>query len=261
VNKIDFRLSVDEWAAALSFCGHVETGKKLLYTYFGELSELEVKTKLLTAAHSLIARDLLAPTKENKMILAKELEFAANLLDSCDYSLRFTKTSKKIEDHLTLHFHSNRYFEHRIIDGVVHKLTELTSKDEIPDIGWGFLELQTTKGFKAESHELELALFDELRKEFDPKLLGNQLIETGMSKKEAKLLAEDFVNERFRGSVLRVEYPGGDEMIADEGFLILLGEKRSWIISYFVHDETDLIKLQPCSKELLKVMVMELLAS
>jgi hypothetical protein len=100
MEKFQCCLSVEEIAAAIAASGKQDEANGFLIAAFPQMSPGEGKGRLLTASHSLIAREFLSVEGEKAFLQPKVQEIIDGILNS-KYLLRANRTAETGEDILT----------------------------------------------------------------------------------------------------------------------------------------------------------------
>ncbi|MBN1266493.1 MAG: hypothetical protein JXA25_13435 [Anaerolineales bacterium] len=254
-----YRLSVEEWALALSLAGAGQQSEALLRTYLGELSDDMARERMHAAGHSLIARGLLDIDPEGAAPLDPDFMSCVKAMAAADYSLRFGRSNEAVDMFLTYHFKDGKLYEQALEYGVVIELTTIQDMKDVIQGGMDFYDVEKHAGFKAGPVQLPYAQLEDLTGVTDLDQLDAALKSAGVGEKERVLLKEDLAAARSRGSVLLVTYPGNTFPQSDHGFLTLEGPERMWLVSLEEVDGEMTATLKPGSRKTFEAEVSALL--
>ncbi len=253
----EFALSPEELALVFSLIGRPEAGQRLMAAQLGEISEAEARARLLAAGHSLIARGWMALSNEGP-VLNEDLARAAHLLARADFSLRYSRATSNAEFNLAYHFSQDAVLEHRLEQGVVHRLNDIADVAAVVKGGVVFFGLPQAEPFQCPPATLQYSLLNELKNLDDPAQIDRRLQGAGIAEEIRPLLAEDLARPQYRGSALRVQYDAQGNLFSEKGFLLLHGPRRLWLITLSGPDPA-IATLSPATVQAFSQQVMALL--
>lgn len=226
----EFTLTVEEMALLFSLIGQPQTGQKLMAAYLGEITEAEARARLLAASHSLMARGLLTLGPEGPL-MDSSLAQTVKGLSRPNFSIRYSRSTQEAEFALAYHFYQDAILEHRLEQGMVHHLVEVPDASVVIKGGLLFFGLPQAQPFTAVPIRMDIRSLLNLKDVEDPAAVEASLRQTGAAEESLPLLAEDLARPRYRGSALRVQYDRQGNPYSENGFLLLHGPQRLWLIS------------------------------
>ncbi len=244
-----FRLSVEELALAFSQIGNPNLGQELLGAQLAIQDPAEIRARLLSAGHSLLARGWLGIDSQGHFYLDDALARIARVLAHADFSLRFSRAARGIEFELTLHFGERGIFAHQLEQGVVHVITELADPAEATATGLRFFELTDAMAFTIPPVEIANAMLEQLKDMDDAAGIAERLANAGVPTAVAALLAPDLARASYRGSILRIEYTAANAPVSERGVLVLRGAERLWLMRPFQRAQATFLTLAPGTTE------------
>jgi hypothetical protein len=261
MSKEDVRLSVEELALILSLSGEQEMGRLLIEAQLGEMQPEEIDSKLYTAAHSLLARGWINMTESLEFELSKRMELIFHVLTNAKFSLQYRRTFEDGEFTLTYHFFNHSIYEHAIEWGVVHQIKRVSGVEAIVQGGMDFFDMEQQKPFRAEELRLPYIEFEVISEMEGEDEIVSKLVSAGAPEKMGDLLAEDLLHTRFRGGILRIEYPEGEEPQSDFGLLTLQGPDRLWLLRIEDDHGEAMLNIMPGTKKAFREEVKSLIQS
>jgi hypothetical protein len=255
------RMSVEELALVLSLAGENEMGRFLIEAHLGEMQPQEIDTKLHTAAHSLLARGWINMTDKLEFELSGNMEKTIAVLVDAEFTLQYRRSFEEGEYLLSYHFYDNEFYKHSIEWGVVHQLSYAGSVEKVLQGGIDFFELDNQKPFRTEELRIPYNEFEEFSEIEEEDSIVNKLCAAGATEKMSDLLAEDLLHTRFRGGILRIEYPEGEEPKSDFGLLTLQGPDRLWLLRIEDDHGEAMLNIMPGSKKVFREEVKSLIQS
>ena len=251
MNNLAIKLGTEEVALALTLIGEPQIAQETLVAQFGDdLTQEEVQTRLLTAGHSLMARDYLTVDSEGKIHLDAEVSEVADILAHADYSVRFERAYSNADLMLTFHFKDGRIFGHALEQGLVHNITRLESIEPILTAGVEFFQIRGDHPFPVPPFSLQESVIDSLTGASNEDEIVKLLKTFDTDPDIAKLLAEDLAAPDYRGGVLKVLYDSDRRAFSDEGFLILAGAYRKWLLQPMEGETSTEFEVSLCSSEI-----------
>ncbi len=225
------RLSVEELALMLTYIGQDELARDMLAVQLGtELTGTEVRARIVSAGHSLMARGLLQVGADGHVALAEPLLHVARILSHADYSLRYTRTTPEDAFALTYHFVDSSILEHEIEQGVLHRLSDVQNPSAAINGGLDFFGVDRAQPFECLPVEIPSDVLNEVTDEEDVSIILQRLEASGVPTETRTLLAEDLQGTEYRGTALRIEYGEGLAPRTDRGLLLLQGSVRLWLL-------------------------------
>ena len=237
-----FELAVEELAYAMGVLGGTDTAVGFLLALLGERPHLETEGRLLAASHALVARGYLDfDAKTGDKWLTEGLRRVVMPMLQNDFSIRCSWAAKGHEDILTLYAASGKLAVHQLHREVVSLLQQLSDWKAAQNHLLTFFDLPTIDGGESPDKlaTLPADLVDTLRRGTKSRSLErttSQLRAHGVPEDAATELAADLRQHGHRGSIIRITRQG-DQVVSNQGFLILKAEKRSWFLVIHPDDE------------------------
>ncbi len=235
------RLSVEEMAYLLGLLGGEQEAGEFLRTILGEVEPKELTGRLLSAAHSLLARGWLVLVDGELRSLDPHVQMAVGGVLQSHYSLRFSKTVSGEEAVVTYFFKEPLITEYRIEQAVVCCLEAIPDWDTVLNRSIEFM--QVPEGDQASVlGTLSADLLQRAREQAETGRKDDavELLEQGGLSSFARPLAEDMAGARWRGSVLKFR-PSPKNVVSDQGFLVLQGARQMWLFE--ITGQSDLVVL------------------
>jgi hypothetical protein len=245
----EFQLSVEEVAFAMGVIGDPAVSSGFLLAILGDISQQELEGRLYAASHSLMARglfDVNLDTQEQQLDQALGAMIRALLANT--YSLRCSRTIQGEEQLLNYFLGDGQIVEHRLYKGVVSHLETIPDMVTVYSRCAAFydlpIEMTAAEGAEEPVGFLPASLLEDV-KDAIPTITASQIVaqftEAGLSEQAAVDLADDLLQQRYRGSVLRAETTTG-EITSDRGFLLLNGPQRLWLMEAIL-EEPPLVRV------------------
>lgn len=241
------RLSVEELALILIQHGQVVSGQGVMQATLGDIGSEEMRFRLLSAGHSLIARELMRMEKDGRFTFSDPVKQIVRPLTKADFSIRYSKSVENGEENLSYHFAKGSVFEHSLEQGIIHIISEV-KEEVVVKAGWIFFNGEQTAQFQSSLVEVDNALFEQIMANPDQEEVSRRLVEAGVTKSEANLIAEDMQNSKYRGSALRVEYDKDNLPTSNRGILTLRGPNRMWLVRPQLTNGNGIVTLRPASQ-------------
>lgn len=228
---MEFRLSVEELSFALTLLDEKIVARELLKAHFGELGEAEVVQRFIGVSHSLIARGFLTfSVPDGTLRPSSALVTLLRALAHPLYTLRVSRVDEDTETVRTYHFHKEGVIAQILEEtGLVYTLKSFGAEEgarEVEREGSQLFHLEPTA--EVIEGEIEQQTFSQLTAPSRRDGLINRLKEEGISSSLAMMLDEDFRQERFRGSISRIDYQE-NQTVSDYAILIFGARKGTWI--------------------------------
>ncbi len=226
MNRI--RLSIEEMAYVLGWLGGEQQAAEFLKPLLGEVDAKELTGRLLSAAHSLLARGWLVMEGEEKALNPEVQILIGSVLQS-QYSLRFSKIARGEETTTTCFFSGPLIVEYRLDQAVVCHLEVVPDRNDLFRRSAQFM--QVPEG--SQTSPLGTLSADALQDARAQAEIGKvheavKLLERGGLKTAAPLLAKDMASVQWRGWVLKFQ-PTSESVTSEEGFLVLQGPQQMWL--------------------------------
>lgn len=253
-------LGVEELALIMNLIGQPELAKSTMTSQLGFMNQEIAHARLTAAGHSLMARGWLTMDADGNMHLSDELAQIVGILIHADFSVRYSQSFLDAELVLTFHFDKSKIFEHQIKFGVLHSIREIENKASVVKQGVMFFELSKAMPFVCPPVNIPKALLDQVEKETNSSVIQKKLERNGLDKQTSEILAQDLINTKYRGTILRIEY--GDDGVprSDRGILILRGQTRLWLLRPQQQNDRALATLLAGTKQVFEKEVLDLLA-
>jgi hypothetical protein len=202
-------LSVEELMLSLVVMDRRETAAGLMRMSFDPMPDEELEIRLLTAGHSLAARGWLKVDEEaGTKQIDEHIQSAIRPLADAEFSLRLSKIEQGEEQTLAIHICQDLIAVHSIEQGFIHRLARLNRIEDIPSTVEEFFAPQ------AGDAKEDLA-----------------------SEEVERMFSEDMSLAEGAWTVMRVEYDEQRIPYTDEGFLMLQGNDRFWLM--WPHEDED----------------------
>ncbi|MBL0388222.1 hypothetical protein JJB07_16535 [Tumebacillus sp. ITR2] len=255
-----FSLSVEEMILSLSVMGRQETAAGLLGMTIGPLSDEELEVRMLTAGHSLAAREWLQVLENGQThTLDPDLQEAIRPIADAEHSIRLSKWENGQELTLGLHVAQGTLTTHEIRQGVIHRVQRLENLDDVVETVESFLSIQYEA---AESQEPLLwnRFADSVAERENGLDLHPTLLDSGLPEEISDMIARDLQQTEGFWSILRIEYTEDNrDPYSTGGILLLPGSAHTWMISEVEGSHGEQAKLRPCSRDELKRELQNLL--
>ena len=261
-------LSTDEMALVYSLLNMPTSGKALLYEAYGNIPAPKIEEKLVTASHSLMARDLVKISEKGTVVLNEVLEnFFIPLIQFTNMVQIIVNIHEK-KDIITAtdyYLGKNGFFtSHEIDMGVVHRLFH----GEVSALAEFILGRMTFPEDIAKDIKSALAQNKPVLKMSNyPQLEGMgmekaavTLTSYGIDPLISQALSKDICSPVRRGSFVMAGVTSEtlkkkDFSKTGTGFFWLTGEKSSWIMAFDRGDqETTAVILPGITKEAEKLL-------
>ena len=255
----EFFLSVEEVAMTLSIIGQPKEAHALMVAQLGKIGQEEARVRLLTAGHTLMARGYLSLDLEGRAHLSEPLARVVHVLAQADYTIRYNRSYRDADFSLAFHFDAENIFAHRLEQGVVHHITEVSNVEDVIQGGLGFFGIAEVPPFSCPIAEVSRELLDQIKDDPAHAVIHRRLTHAGVPAETCDLLAEDLSNTQYRGSVMRVEYDENNTPVSDRGLLVLRGPERLWLLRPIVREGEQYVTLLPGTRETFRREVTSLL--
>jgi len=228
MTQTSIRLSIEEMAVVLSQMGQPEQGQSLIIAQLGEMNQDEARGRLLSATHSLLAREAMTFEPDGGFLLSDALRQVGRVLTRADFTIRYTRAQTAADLQLTYHALHGRFYEHLLEQGVIHRLTEVNRPDEMIQSGLAFFEVAAAQPFESGVATIANPILETVMRATTADEARDLLRQAGMQDAVRQRFAEDLINSQFRGSALRIEYEADGSLRSDVGLLFLRGPERLW---------------------------------
>lgn len=258
-NKKIYKLGLEEVAMAIGNSGSNEFAALFLANYLGKLDPAEYNGRLVAGSHSLMAKELLW-LEQGKPIQAEELSKLVRFIYQHDFLIRCNISEMGLEQLMNFYSKKGKLVQHEIRNAVVHHLSFIKEKAHVSENLIKFFNWGKQTDFEVEPFTINDEVFNravDLSKR-DPDAVETYLAEAGVNKSAAKLFGSDLVNQTFRGAVVKV-VEGEENQTQGEGFLLLKGKSRLWMIEMKMEGEEMLNIAKACSKVLFEEEILNLL--
>jgi len=262
MKKTKFQLSVEEVAYAMGLLGEPGVARGFMITVLGEQDAREMEGHLFAASHSLMAREYLElDFKAGAQHLDKTLAEVVKALMQHEFSLRCSRLVE--EEHLVNYFfHGEGIVEHTLLHGVVSCLETRGDVQGVVDRCNSFFAppAATTATTAAEVLGIiPVSVFDqasEAIRQSPKEYIVPWFVEAGMADAVASDLIDDLHGREYRGSILKI-VKKDNEMSASDGYLLLKGPSRFWIME-IIPQEPLLVKVSQGARGQLEALLRRL---
>jgi hypothetical protein len=238
---ITYSLSLEELALALGMINRSDTGRILLQSVYPQISAQEIEARLISASHSLLARELCMMSARKTPILDKRLEMAIFPLVLFDTLMQINLVEGKNRMDARIHIqHGKLFTSHHSISEVVHMIDH-GGFDKLPDyIESLFDGFQVELGETRTVGKLTTTVLDLAQEESEQHASSDTeraLVENGWSKEDASALSWDLANQTLRGTFSRI-FTKQEMSLAEinnapkKRLLILKSKERNWLFEF-----------------------------
>ena len=257
-----FRLSIEELAYALGVMGGEEAASVFLLSLLGERPQREMQGRMLAAAHSLAARELL-DFDEDAGIRGLSPALAATVAPLLQHSsvIRCSRNAGAQEAVLSLYFGSDGVSAQSLRRSIVVHLERLDFADAL-ERAVAFFDLPAVNGRDAALGSVAATLLEQARHVCDAvqrESFAAQFAAEGLPDGTAVALAHDLSHSAARGSVLRITVEG-DRPVASAGFLVLHAAARAWLFEP-VQSDAEVVRVLPGHAAALRRMLADLMTA
>lgn len=223
--ETNYYLSLEEMIMSLVICGETEMAKGLFLFHIGDVNEEDRQHRLLPATHGLLARHLARLGDNNQLILNEPFARIMDTVTHPEYSIRLIRVDSLNETHFVCHFKGERAVAQVIQDGVGYSLEDLDKPlQRLVLESAQLFEISQSSDPNAE-YQLPLDQFNQI----SARAATEESNEHTVISPIAELLQKDLLQEKFRGSLTRIEYRE-KQPVSDYGCLILSGVEHTWIV-------------------------------
>ena len=259
---LDLRLSVEEVALGISTLGYPDLAHNLMIAQLGSMTKEEMRSRLLSAVHALLARGLVTLSRPDTIHLENGLKKVAEILTQADYSIRYQRSYQNAQFLISFHLFEGQVFKHEVEYGVVHHIRQEQGVDSVIQEGITFFEPASVPFITSRTDiPIPQEVLEDLKDKDDVDIVYQQLKQIMVNDEVAELLSVDLVRFKYRGSVLRVEYDEHKKPRSESGLLILGGEDRIWLIRPPDQTSKDYAHLLPGTRNSLSSEVASLISS
>lgn len=250
----EYNLSIEELVLSLHIIGQTEAAAALLQTIIGEIAESEIETRLLVAGHSLMARGWLeieVNADGGRQQLDPELAEAAGMLAASDFSIGLQQAHDGAEKKLMFHFKQGKIIQHDASLGVVQKIRIHNDQISVIDEAMGTYSIDSFTHKPIPETYIQTQLLENLGtyRSWEIERIQAVLEAAGVSPQASRALAEDFQQSGNLTNVMRIEYSEVDGPICNEGFLMLQGGERLWLLRQITEEAGIRFQIIPGSVE------------
>lgn len=224
------RLSAGEFACVLGLRHDEQYGLDLLKMQLGILGDDDARLVMNASSHSLLARRLLSVDGEMNFTLDAEVDALARHFVESSWMLQFNREAGEEVTFLSFHFGGGSILRQSTADEVVHELELLPSFRQLTDAASAFYDAPAEGAGDFPTIELLSVVVAEIRDSRDADLIRHRLEQSGVPEHALGALAEDFLGQRFRGSLVRVDHHEGGTSVSQHAFFVLRGAERLWLL-------------------------------
>lgn len=255
------RLSIEEMAYLLGMAGGSQQSGIFLRLTYSDMGTEELEGRLLSAAHSLLARGWLI-LDESKKRISPELQIYLDYLLKSDYSIRVSKIVPGSEEQVVNYFfHTGAVVEQRLEHGVVIHLELIHDRENVFHRIQTLLEIPENSGSEVGEvgriHADRLQEAKELAERGKRKEAVKLLADEGLDSALAEELAAEIANAQWRASILKL-IPHMERVTSGGGFLALPGPTRPWLFDVTSH-EPPLARILPGNRTTLWELYLKLI--
>ncbi|MDC2865201.1 hypothetical protein [Bacillus sp. BP-3] len=232
-----YTFSLEELAFLLNYKDNQAFAKSLLQIVYDELKETETEKIFLTAAHSLLARNLLTFDEQKQEVFPKpDVETLFNIFNHPSISILLQKIDFQNDTTITgnIYTHGNFTISYQSTNGIVHTIENL-SDYELYAGAKDLLQIEIEE--QNLNIDLEETLPNHLVEEIGNLIAVpieegiNILVENGVKLSNAEIFINDIKATKSIYSVMRLDTQENGEIISDKGFFIIETAHTQWILS------------------------------
>jgi hypothetical protein len=243
------RLSAGEMACVLGLRHAEQHGLELLKMQLGILDEDEARLVMNTSSHSLLARRLLSVDEELNLTLDSEMETAVRLFVESNWMIQCNREAGDDVTFLSFHLGEGGIVRQSTVDEVVHELEILPDFQHVIAAAQTFYEAPPDEPDGFPPVELLSLVVEEIRDSQNTAFIQQRLTQSGVPEHARDALTEDFLNTRFRGSVVRVDHHESGTSVSQHSFFILRGATRFWLLHPKVSGANQVVEVSLGSKK------------
>lgn len=262
-------LSVDELALIFSLINQPELGKSVMLQAFGELKPETMDEKLITASHSLLARELASITEKGTVELLDGIDISLFPLIKFHNILQVTINANQPSgpEIVNIYLGKNDHFTTLSIHlGVVYHLTN-GRLENLPELVATWLEMPEMNEEKKNSNTKGTEIKMQTLATLDEVDIGEgviQLTALGFDQHDAELLMNAIENPKQRGSVIltNINSENFQERKLEEagaGFIYVVGVESSWVFSFKEAHDTTTASVLPATQKLARKLIADIL--
>lgn len=263
MKRAKFQLSIEELAYAMGLLGEPGVARGFMITMLGEQDAREMEGHLFAATHSLMARGYLElDFKAGAQHLDKTLAEVVKVLMQHEFSLRCSRMVGEDEYLVNYFFRGEDIVEHTLLHGVVSCLETIRDVQGVVDRCNSFFAppAATTATTVAEVlGTIPVSVIDqasEAIRQSPKEYIVPWFVEAGMADAVASDLIDDLHGREYRGSILKI-VKKDNEMSASDGYLLLKGPSRFWIME-IIPQEPPLVKVSQGARSQLEALLRRL---
>jgi hypothetical protein len=206
-----------------------------------------------------MARGYLSMDTEGNVHLTEPIARIARILTRADHTLRYSRSYRNADLLLAFHFDEQDTFAHRLEQGVIHHITQVSGQEAALQGGLDFFNLAEARPFTCPAAVISQELLDQIKDDPAYVVIQRRLTHAGVPTETCDPLTEDLSNTRYRGSILRVEYDENNAPTSDRGLLVLRGPERLWLGHPFSREGKQYVTLLPGTEQTFRQRVSMLL--
>jgi hypothetical protein len=232
-----YTFSLEELAFLLNYKDNQAFAKSLLQIVYDELKETETEKVFLTAAHSLLARNLLTFDEQKQEVFPKpDVEILFNIFNRPSISILLQKIDFQNDITITGNIYNQGDFNisYQSTNGIVHTIKNLSDYEL-------YAEAKNLLQIEIEEQNINIDLEETLPNHVVQEIGNlitlsieegkNILIKNGVKPSHAEVFLNDIKTTKSIYSVMRLDTQDNGEVISDKGFFIIETAHTQWILS------------------------------
>jgi hypothetical protein len=181
------------------------------------------------------------------------------MLTQADFLVRCSRAYRDAEFVLSFYFKDGDILGHSLEDGVVHHLYTVERLHSIIIAALEFFDLDDSMSFSTSDVKLPYSVFRRIKDSDVPARITDELAKFDVPRQTRDLLIEDLLNPRFRGSVFRFVEFSDVGVQSNDGFLVLRGVDRGWVLPLYEEEGEVFVCLKPGSGQSLRREIRQLI--
>ncbi len=254
----EIALSVDELGMAAILIGEPDFAKTLMFSVFGNVDELEVKSRLAAGGDSLLSKGLVRSSQEG-YVLTEEMVRLVRVVTAPVFSIRISRIERESEQGALFHFSSDTIVRQRVEQGMVYLFKQVKSKSEVIDYSKELFQLRADPSLKSPTASFPYYVLEKAKNIAENKEeLMRYLIQNGVNDGAAEKLAKNIADADYRGAAMKIEY-GEKGLTSERGFLVLGGIDETLLFRIYEEENTTRVEMLYGTEEELKKQLVALM--